>query len=63
MLYVVMSMYNFIKEKNTSFYYIIYFILFFDYAYCMWKFLGQGSNPCHSSNLSCCSDHTGSLTH
>ena len=29
---------------------------------CMCKFLGQGSNPCHSSNLSCHSDSTGSLT-
>ena len=29
----------------------------------MWKFLGQGSNLCHSSNLSCCSDNARSLTH
>ena len=28
----------------------------------MWKFLGQGSNSSHSSNLSCCSDGAGSLT-
>ena len=29
----------------------------------MWKFTGQRSNLCHSSNLGCCSDNTGSLTH
>ena len=28
----------------------------------MWYFPGQGSNPSHSSDLSHCSDHTGSLT-
>ena len=28
----------------------IYFHLFFGLAHCMQKFLGQGSNPCHSSN-------------
>ena len=28
----------------------------------MWKFLGQGSNPCHSSDLSCCSGNTCTLT-
>ena len=27
----------------------------------MWKFLGQGSNPHHSSDLSCCSENAGSL--
>ena len=29
----------------------------------MWNFLGQGSNPRHGSNLSCCSDNTRSLTY
>ena len=29
----------------------------------MQKFLGQGSNPCHSSDLSHRSDNAGSLTH
>ena len=29
----------------------------------MWKFLDQGSNSCHSSNLSLCSGKAGSLTH
>ena len=28
----------------------------------MWKFLGQGLNPCHNSNLSHCSDNARSLT-
>ena len=28
----------------------------------MWKFLGQGSNPCHKSDLSCCSGNAGSFT-
>ena len=27
-----------------------------------WKFPGKGLNPCHSSDLSHCSDNTGSLT-
>ena len=36
--------------------------LFFGHAHGMWKFLGQGSNPCHSSNLNHCSDITPSLT-
>lgn len=38
------------------------FVLFFWLHCTMWKFLGQGSNPHHSSNPSCCSDNTGSLT-
>ena len=29
----------------------------------MWKFLGQGPNLCHSSDISRCSDNTRSLTH
>ena len=29
----------------------------------MWKFLSQGSNPCHSCNPSHSSDNGGSLTH
>ena len=31
-------------------------------ACCIWKFLGQGSNPNHSRNPSCCSDNTRFLT-
>ena len=42
------------------------FILFKNFFSCscgMWKFLGQGSNPCHSSNQSYNSDNAGSLSH
>ena len=35
---------------------------FFNHAHSMWKFLGQGSNLCHSSNPSCCSGNAESLT-
>ena len=37
--------------------------IFFDHTLSMQKFLGQGSNPCHSCNLSQSGDNTGSLTH
>ena len=43
----------------------VYFqILFylFGHAYSIWKFLGQGSNPCHNIDPSCCSDNAGYLT-
>ena len=36
--------------------------LFFGCMCGTWKFLDQGLNPCHSSDLNCCSDNTGSLT-
>ena len=35
---------------------------FFGLAHSLWKFLGQGWNPWHSSNPSHCGDNTGSLT-
>ena len=35
---------------------------FFGYARGMWKVLGQGSNLCHRSNPSHCSDSAGFLT-
>ena len=38
-------------------------VWFFWLYYGMWKFPGQGSNLCHSSDPSGCSDNTGSLTH
>ena len=38
-------------------------IFFFCHSCGMWKFPGQVFNPHHSSNLSCCSDNVGSLTH
>ena len=53
------------KEKEVRF--LVVFILVAcrvgDDFHSMWKFLGYGSNPCHSSNPSCCSDSPGSLTH
>ena len=36
---------------------------FFGHAHSMWKFQGQGSNPCHSGHLSQSSDTTRSLAH
>ena len=39
-----------------------FFVCSFGCAHNMWKFPGQGSNPCHSSTISCCSYHTRSLT-
>ena len=38
------------------------FFFFFGHTWGIWKFLGQEWNPCHCSDVSCCSDHTGSLT-
>ena len=35
----------------------------FGHANTMWKIPGQGSNPHHSSNPSCCRDNAGSSTH
>ena len=39
-----------------------YFYYYFGHAHGMWKFLGQGSNPSHSSSPSCFSDNARSLT-
>ena len=38
------------------------FFFLFGHAFCMQKFLGQGSNLCHSIDLSHCTDKLGSLT-
>lgn len=38
-------------------------LVFFDWAPGTWEFPGQEWNLCHSRDLSCCSDNTGSLTH
>ena len=40
----------------------VLFVFVFCHTRGMWKFPGQGSNPCHSSNLSRFSDNAGSLT-
>ena len=42
--------------------YIFYLFIYFCHAHSTWKFLGQGSNPCHSSDSSHRSDNAGSLT-
>ena len=46
---------------QVSLFYLPFFFLFFGHTCRMWKLPGQGSNPCHSSNPSHCSDNTGSL--
>ena len=42
--------------------YILFVCLFFGHLCGIWEFLGQGSNLCHSGNLSHNSDNSGSLT-
>ena len=54
--------------KDQSYFMLCYFILFycilfFCCAHGMRRFQSQGSNPCHSSDLSYCSENTRSLTH
>ena len=39
-----------------------FILFFFGCTHGMWKFLGQGSNLCHSSDQGCCSDDVGYLT-
>ena len=56
---------------TVTFYPVIFFFFckhmgsfsFFCHTHGMPRFLGQGSNPSHSSNPSWCSDNTRSLTH
>ena len=55
-----------IYEQTISLYFRSFFFFFFPFcgqAHSMYKFLCHVSKPCHSSNLSYCSDNTGSLTH
>ena len=40
-----------------------FFSFFFVYAYRIWKFPGQGLNPCHSSHPSHCTVNAGYLTY
>ena len=47
-------------EDSTNITFLSFF--FFGHIHGIQKFLGQGSNPGHSSNLSHSSDNTGSLT-
>ena len=44
-------------------FFFCFFFLFFCRSQGLWKLLSQGSNPRRSSNLSCCSENTESLTH
>lgn len=39
------------------------FLFLFGYTHETWRFLGQGSNLSHSSDLSSCSDNAKSITH
>ena len=41
---------------------LFFFFFFFSVRPETWNFLGQGSNPSHNSDPSCCSENTGSLT-
>ena len=42
--------------------FFFFFFFFFGCSWGMWKFLSQESNPHRSTNLSRCSDNTGSVT-
>ena len=42
--------------------YSFFYYLFIFATHVMWKFLGQGSNSCHSRDQRLCTDKTGSLT-
>ena len=42
--------------------FLFYFLNFFGCTHSMWKFLDQGLDPCHSSNLNHCIDNAESLT-
>ena len=44
-------------------FYFLFIHLYFGHTCGMQKFLGQGSNLCHSGNWSHNSDNVGSLTH
>ena len=54
--------------SSFSFWYLLFIyllkvlFLFFGHGCDIWKFLGQGSNLCHSSDPGCCSDNAESLT-
>ena len=50
------------KPHTSCVGFLLCFILFFGCSHGTWKFLGQGSNPHHSSDLSCYSDNPESLT-
>lgn len=52
------------KGLLSHLFFVCLFVLFcFGYALAMWKFTGQGPNPCHSTNPSCFNDESEHLTH
>ena len=56
-----------VKDRNTRKYSgtdqsLRLFFFFFGHAHGMWKFPGQGSNPCQFSDPGCCSDNARYLT-
>ena len=58
------SLFFFFNDQCLKYHLLFYlFIYFFGHVCRMWNFLGQGSNPWHSSDLSRCSDNVRSLTH
>ena len=54
---------SFVQKLSLPLIPCLFFFFPFGQALSMWKFLGQGLNPCHSSDLNPCSDNAGSLTH
>ena len=53
---------NLITSVKSPFSFLFFFsFFFFGHAHSIWKFLGQGSNPCHSSSLNHRSDKSKSL--
>ena len=59
---VEMTMWSFVFQL-LIWNFIVHFFFFFCLTHGMLKFLGQSSNPCHSSELSLSSDNARSLTH
>ena len=58
------SLFFFFNDQCLKYHLLFYlFIYLFGHVCRMWNFLGQGSNPWHSSDLSRCSDNVRSLTH
>ena len=52
------------KEEKWDFSWVAFlFCYVLGHARGLWKFPGQGLNPCHSSDPNHSSDHTGSLTY
>ena len=51
-----------LKYLDYTFILFYFILILFGCTHDMWKFLGQGSNPCHSNDPSHCSDKAKSLT-